>query len=65
MLGVRLDGLDHEIEFFGTVDLPKDAIILARCGSVGFCEVMQPVNAACRVVPHEQDGTGAIFHPRE
>jgi hypothetical protein len=32
---------------------------------VRFGEVMQPVNAACRVVSHEQDGTGAVFHPRE
>ena len=26
---------------------------------------MQPINAACRVISHEQDGTGAVFHPRE
>jgi hypothetical protein len=65
MLGVRLDGLDHQVEFVGAVDLPGDAIVLARCGCVGFGEVMQPINATCRVVSHEQNGTGAVFHPRE
>jgi hypothetical protein len=29
---------------------------------VGFGEVVQPVNSACWVIPHEQDGTGAVFH---
>jgi hypothetical protein len=65
VLGVRLDGLDHQIEFVRTVDLPRNAIIFAQCGCVGFGEVMQSINAACRVVSHEQNGTGAIFHPRE
>src|SRR5215469_1990917 len=26
---------------------------------------MQPINAMCRVVSREQNGTGAVFHPRE
>jgi len=65
VLGVRFDGLDHQVEFVGAVDLPRNAIILARCGCVGFGEVMQPINAVCRVVSHEQNGTGAVFHPRE
>jgi len=65
MLGVRLDGLDHQIELAGAVDLSRNAVVLARCGCVGFSEVMQPVNAACRVIPHEQDGTGAVFLPGE
>src|SRR5690242_12431006 len=26
---------------------------------------MQPINAACRVIPHEQDGTSAVFLPGE
>jgi len=25
MLGVRLDGLDHRVEFVGAVDLPRNA----------------------------------------
>ena len=65
VLGIRLDGLDDEVEFVGTVDLPRHAVILARCGCVGFGEVMQPINATGRVVSHEQNGTGAVFHPRE
>jgi hypothetical protein len=65
VIGVRLDGLDYQIEFVGAVDLPRNAIVLARCGRVGFGKVMQPINAVCRVVSHEQNGTGAVFHPRE
>ena len=65
VLGIRLDGLDNQVEFVGAVDLPRDAVILTRCGCVGFGEVMQPIDAACRVIPHEQDGTGAVFHPRK
>jgi hypothetical protein len=65
VLGVWLDGLDHQVEFVGAVDLPRNAIVLARCGRLGFGEVMQPINAVCRVISHEQNGTGAVFHPRE
>ena len=65
MLGVWLDGLNHQVEFVGTVDLPRNAIVLARYGRLGFGEVMQPINAACRVIPHEQDGAGAVFLARE
>ena len=65
VLGIRLDGLDNQVQFVGAVDLPRNAVILARCGCVGFGEVMQPIDAVCRVIPHEQDGTGAVFHPRE
>ena len=63
MLGVRLDGLDNQVHFVGAVDLPPNAVILARYGCVGFGEVMQPIDAVCRVIPHEQDGTGAVFLP--
>ena len=65
MLYIRLDGLDHEVEFVGAVDLPRDAVVLARCGCVGFGEVMKSINAVCRVVSHEQDSTSAVFRPRE
>jgi len=65
VLGVQLDGLDHEIEFIGAVDLPEDAVVLARRGRVGLGEVMQPIYAASRVISHEQDRTGAVFRPRE
>ena len=65
MPGVQLDGLDHQIEFVGAVDFPRNAIVLARSGRLGLGEVVEPINAACRVIPHEQNGTGAIFHPRK
>ena len=65
VLGVWFDGLDHQVEFVGTVDPPRNAIVLARCGRLGFGEVMQPINAAGRVISHEQNGTGAEFRPRE
>src|SRR4051794_5385964 len=65
VLGVWLDGLDHQVEFVGAVDFSRDAVVLTRCGGVGFGEVMQPINAVCRVISHEQNGTGAVFHPRE
>ncbi len=48
-----------------TVDLRRNAIVLARCGRLGFGEIMQPINAASRVIPHEQDDAGAIFRPGE
>ena len=65
VLGVRLDGLDHQIEFVGAVDFPRHAVILGRREDVGFSEVVQPVNAARRVIFHDEHGTGAVFGPRE
>jgi hypothetical protein len=65
VLGVCLDRLDYQVEFVGAVDLPRNAIVLARCGRLGFSEVIKPINAACRVVSHEQNDTGAIFRPRK
>jgi hypothetical protein len=65
VFGVWLDRLDYQVEFVGAVDLPEYAVVLARCGRVGFGEVMQAINTACRVIPHQQDNTGAVFRPRE
>jgi hypothetical protein len=65
VLGVRLDGLNHQVEFVGAVDLSRNAIVLARCERLGFGEVMKPMNGVRRVVSHEEDGTGAVFHPQE
>ena len=65
MLCIRPDGFDHQVEFIGAIDLPRNAIVLARYGRLGFGEVMEPINAVCRVIFHEQDGTRAVFHPRE
>jgi hypothetical protein len=55
VLEVRLDGLDHQVQFVGAVDLPADAVVLAWREHVGFSEVMQPVNAARRVVSQQED----------
>ena len=62
---VRLDGLDHEIEFVGAVDFPEHAVILARREELGFGEVVQAINPAGRVIDHEEHKTGAVFRPRE
>jgi hypothetical protein len=65
VVAVRLDGLDHEIEFIGAVDLPGHAVILVWCDEVGFGEVVQAIDPADRVIFHEEHNTGAVFHPRE
>ena len=62
---VRLDGLDHEIEFVGTVDLPGDAIVLVWRDHAGFGEVVQAVNPSGRVVSHNEHHTAFAFRPRE
>ena len=61
MLGVRFDGLDHQIEFVGAVDFPKDAVVLAWRKDLGFGEVVQPINAAGRVISHQEHGTASVF----
>jgi len=62
---IRLDGLDDEIELIGAVDLPIHAVILAWREDVGFCEVVQAIDSARRVISHEEHNTGTVFHPRE
>ena len=44
MFVVRLDGLNHEIEFVGAVDLPGEAVVFAWRNGSGFGEVIQTVN---------------------
>ena len=65
VLGVRLDGLDDQIQFIGAVDFPGHAVILVWREELGFSEVIQPVNPAGRVVSQEKHGTRTIFRPRE
>jgi hypothetical protein len=62
---IRLDGLDDEIELIGAVDLPIHAVILAWREGVGFCEVVQAIDSARRVISHEEHNTGTVFRPRE
>jgi hypothetical protein len=47
---IRSDGLDHEIERVGAVDLPSYAVVLAWHDDVGFREVIEPVNPTRRVI---------------
>src|SRR5215471_13943020 len=65
VLVVRLDGLDHEIEFVGAVDLPGDAVVFAWRNDSGFGEVIQTVNPSSRVVFHDEHSTAFAFRPRE
>ena len=65
MFVVWLDGLDHEIELVGAVDLPGDAVVLAWRDDSGFGEVIQTVNPSGRVVFHEEHNTAFAFRPRE
>lgn len=62
---VRSDGLDHQVELIGAVDLPGYAVVLAWRKDAGFSEVVQPIDPARRVISHDEHGTGAVFHPRE
>jgi hypothetical protein len=65
VFGVRLDGLDHEIEFVGAVDLTRHAVIFSWRDDTGFGEVLQSVNASGRIVFHDEHNTAAVFRPRE
>ena len=65
VLVVRPDGFDDEIELVRAVDLPEHAVVLARREDVGFAEVVQAVNATCRIVSHDEHSTGAAFPARE
>jgi hypothetical protein len=62
---VRFDGLDHEIEFVGSVDLSRDAVVLAWRHGLGFAEVVQPVNPSGRVISHREYNTRTAFRARE
>jgi hypothetical protein len=65
MFDVRLEGLDHQVEFIGAIDLPEHAVVLVWRDDLGFGEVVQAVNAASRVISHDEYNTRAVFHPRE
>ena len=40
VFGIRLYGLDDEIELIGAVDFPEHAVVLVWCDDVGFAEVL-------------------------
>jgi hypothetical protein len=62
---VRPDGLDHEVELVGAVDLPGDAVILAWRDGAGFGEVIEPVDPSCGVIFHDEYNTASALRPRE
>ena len=65
MFRVRLDGLDDQVEFVGTVDLARYAVVAIWRDLLGFGEVVQPVYPVRRVISHKKHGAGAVFRPRE
>ena len=64
MFRIPLDGLDHQVELVGTVDFAGDAVVAGGRDLDGFGEVVQAINAASRVISHEEHDTGAVFRPR-
>jgi len=65
MFRVRLDGLDDQVEFVGTVDLSRYAVIAMRQDLLGFGEVVQAIDPVRGVIFHKEHGAGAIFRPRD
>jgi hypothetical protein len=63
MLRVPLDGLDNQVEFVGTVDLARDAVIGVSRDLMGFGEVIQAIDPASGVISHEKHDAGAVFRP--
>ena len=65
MFVVWFDGFDHQVELIGAVDLPMNAIVLARPDAQGFSEVIEAIAPARRIIDHHEDNAGAVFSPRE
>ena len=65
MFRVRLDGLDDQVEFVGTVDLARYAVVAIWRDLLGFGEVIQAVGPVRGVISHKKHGAGAVFRPRD
>ena len=65
VLGIRLDGLDHQIEFVGAVDFSRYAVSHTGLDELGLCKVIEPVNAPGVVILEQEHRAGTIFRPRE
>ena len=63
MFGVRLDGLDDQVEFVDAVDLARYAVVAVRRDLLGFGEVMQAIDPVRGVIFHKEHSTGAVFGP--
>ena len=65
MFGVRLDRFNDEVEFIGAIDLARYAVGHSGPDELGFCKVMNPVNALRIEVLHQEHRARRIFRPRE
>ena len=65
VLGIRLDRFDYQIQFVGTVDLARDAVVGVWLHGVGFGEIMQAINAVGGMVEHHEDRARTVFRPRK
>jgi hypothetical protein len=61
MLGVELDGFDHQVQFVGAVDLARDAVGCACLEAVGFGEVMQPIDPLGVAVQKQQHTLACVW----
>jgi hypothetical protein len=62
---IQADRFDHEVEFVGAVDLARYAIDHVGPDELSFGEVIEPINATCIAVLHEEHGVRRIFRPRD
>ena len=65
MFRVRLDGFDHQVELVGAVDFPGYAPVLVGRDDLGFAKVVQPIDAAGRIIFHDEHNARTVFRPRE
>jgi hypothetical protein len=66
VLGIQADRFDHQIEFVGTVDFARDAVVGVWPHGVGFGEVIQAINVASGMVEHPtQPSQAAITTPKD
>jgi hypothetical protein len=63
MLRIRLDGLDDQVELVGAVDFAGYAVIVMRRYSLGFGEVVEPINPVRGVISHDKHDARAVFRP--
>ena len=63
MLGVRADRFDHEVKSVGAVDLARYAIGHIGLDELGFCEVIEPVDALRVAVPQQEHRILRVFRP--
>jgi hypothetical protein len=65
MFGVRSDRFDHQVKPIGAVDLARYAVGHSGPDELGFCEVVESVNALCVEVLHQEHRARRVLRPRE